>query len=83
MIATAPPKRQVFSSFFHGGIANRGIRPRIAANKLRVIATSASWNVTYLDGRHVPQTVRFSSQISGIGASGPNCRPCQSHEPIS
>jgi hypothetical protein len=31
-----------------GGIANRAIRSRIAANNRRDTATSASWNVTYL-----------------------------------
>jgi len=30
-----------------GGIANRAMRSRIAANRSRVTATSASWNVTY------------------------------------
>jgi hypothetical protein len=30
-----------------GGNASRSMRSRIAANKFRVIATSASWNVTY------------------------------------
>jgi len=34
-----------------GGIANRAIRSRIAANKFRVTATSASWNITYLECR--------------------------------
>ena len=30
-----------------GGSANCSIRSRIAVNNFRVIATSASWNVTY------------------------------------
>ena len=30
-----------------GGMSNRAIRSRIAANKFRVTAASASWTVTY------------------------------------
>ena len=34
-----------------GGMANLAIRSRIATNKFRVTATSASWNVTYFECR--------------------------------
>ncbi|MBI2826632.1 MAG: hypothetical protein HYX69_18320 [Planctomycetia bacterium] len=32
MVVTAPPQRKFFRHFLHGGVANRGIRPRIAAS---------------------------------------------------
>ena len=34
-----------------GGIASRTMRSRIAANRFRIVATSASWNVTYFECR--------------------------------
>jgi len=48
-----------------GGNASRSIRSRIAANNFRVIATSASWNVTYLAWRVTiaPILISFSRSV--------------------
>ena len=45
-----------------GGIANRAMRSRIVANRFRVTATSASWNVTYFECRVTlaPILINFS-----------------------
>ena len=49
-----------------GGIANRSIRSRIAANKFRVTATSASWNVTYFECRVTLAPILTSSSDSVV-----------------
>jgi hypothetical protein len=48
-----------------GGIASRAMRSRIAANKFRVTATSASWNVTYFECRvtFAPVLMSFSRSV--------------------
>ena len=48
-----------------GGNASRSIRSRIAANKFRVTATSASWNVTYFECRvtFAPILTSFSRRV--------------------
>ena len=48
-----------------GGNASRSIRSRIAANNFRVIATSASWNVTYFACRvtFAPILMSFSRMV--------------------
>ena len=48
-----------------GGNANRSIRLRIAANNLRVTATSANWNVTYFACRvtFAPILTSFSRRV--------------------
>lgn len=39
--------QEVLPATSGGGIANRAIQSRIATNRSRVTATSASWNITY------------------------------------
>ncbi len=48
-----------------GGNASRSIRSRIATNNFRVIATSASWNVTYFACRvtFAPILTSFSRRV--------------------
>ncbi len=63
------PRRDSYASIrpgmSGGGNASRSMRSRIAANNLRVTATSASWNVTYFACRvtFAPILTSFSRSV--------------------